>query len=164
MGYYWTARYSDGTLRESAVYADKETCHKSMMDAAVKLLSAKTEFRLASSGEVTDASFADETALIRTQSGSYSFEMVEDSGIMDTLNSHDPGLVSLINRAWADPGNRRRFKIILLALLTRDKKEFDDMFLCDVELSEDSAWENAHSILEYICDDDDLRTVLGFLR
>jgi hypothetical protein len=52
----------------------------------------------------------------------------------------------------------------LLALLKRDTKEFEDRFDCDVTLSEEYAMNNAHEIMEGVCDDLDLEMILKFIR
>lgn len=84
--------------------------------------------------------------------------------IMDDRNAHNPELVRKINAAWRSKKYHDCFGTILLALLTRDKKEFEDRFDCDVELTEEFAYINAHQIMEGVCDDWDLETILSFIR
>lgn len=86
------------------------------------------------------------------------------SDIMDTTNSHDPELVRKINAAWRNPKYHNMFGAILLALLKRDTKEFEDIFNCDVTLSEEYAMNNAHNIMQGMGDDWDLETILSFVR
>ena len=84
--------------------------------------------------------------------------------IMDTYNGHNKELVSKINAAWRNPKYHNMFGAILLALLKRDTKEFEDRFDCDVTLSEEYAMDNAHEIMEGVCDDLDLEMILKFIR
>lgn len=90
--------------------------------------------------------------------------------IMDTTNSHDPGLVDAINAAWTRGYDR--FRTILIALYDRDLKEImdsdafghkwrdtDEAF---VELQ--SEWEAyAENYLMHIADNQDLETILKFV-
>ena len=84
--------------------------------------------------------------------------------IMDTYNAHNPELVRKINDAWKKKNYHERFGAILLALLYRDKEEFENRFDCDVELTEEFAYTNANQIMEGVCDDWDLETILSFIR
>lgn len=84
--------------------------------------------------------------------------------IMDTYNAHDKELVRKINAAWKSNKYHERFGTILLALLTRDKEEFENRFDCDVELTEEFAYTNANQIMEGVCDDQDLECILNFIR
>ena len=84
--------------------------------------------------------------------------------IMDTSNAHDAELVRKINAAWKSEKYHDMFGAILLALLKRDTKEFEDIFDCDVTLSEEYAMNNAHEIMQEVGDDWDLETILSFVR
>lgn len=84
--------------------------------------------------------------------------------IMDTTNAHDAELVRKINAAWNSEKYHDMFGAILLALLKRDTKEFEDRFDCDVTLSEEFAMNNAHEIMQGVGDDWDLETILSFVR
>lgn len=84
--------------------------------------------------------------------------------IIDTYNAHDEELVRKINAAWRNPKYHNMFGAILLALLKRDTKEFEDIFNCDVTLSEEYAMNNAHEIMQGMGDDWDLETILSFVR
>ena len=84
--------------------------------------------------------------------------------IMDTYNGHNAGLVRRINDAWKDDKYRNSFSEILLALLVRDHEEYIDKY-CEIEdYSGDWAMEHAHEIMEGVCDDWDLETILSFIR
>lgn len=84
--------------------------------------------------------------------------------IMDTSNAHDAELVRKINAAWNSEKYHDMFGAILLALLKRDTKEFEDRFDCDVTLNEKFAMNNAHEIMQGMGDDWDLETILSFVR
>lgn len=86
-----------------------------------------------------------------------------DDEIMNTLNGHNPRLVKKINDAWNCDECKGRFGDILLALACRDDEEVYDKLGIHIDCNE-MALENAHEILENICDDWDLETVLGFVR
>lgn len=84
--------------------------------------------------------------------------------IMDTYNSHNAELVRKINAAWKDAKYHNSFSEILLALLVRDHEEYIDKY-CEIEdYSGDWAMEHAHEIMEGVCDDWDLETILSFIR
>lgn len=84
--------------------------------------------------------------------------------IMDTYNGHNEELVRKINAAWRDPKYHNKFSEILLALLVRDHEEYIDKY-CEIEdYSGDWAMEHAHEIMEGVCDDWDLETILSFIR
>lgn len=84
--------------------------------------------------------------------------------IMDTYNAHNPELVRKINAAWKDAKYHNSFSEILLALLVRDHEEYLDKY-CEIEdYSGDWAMEHAHEIMEGVCDDWDLETILSFIR
>lgn len=86
-----------------------------------------------------------------------------DEEIMDTYNSHNPALVEKINKAWNDEGYKANMGTILLAILSRDIFEYEEKFGTAI-LTEEFALDNAHNILENICDDWDLECVLSFIR
>lgn len=84
--------------------------------------------------------------------------------IMDTYNGHNPELVRKINAAWRDDKYHNSFSEILLALLVRDHEEYLDKY-CEIEdYSGDWAMAHAHEIMEGVCDDLDLETILSFIR
>ena len=84
--------------------------------------------------------------------------------IMDTYNGHNAELVRKINAAWRDTKYHNKFSEILLALLVRDHEEYIDKY-CEIEdYSGDWAMEHAHEIMEGVCDDWDLETILSFIR
>ena len=84
--------------------------------------------------------------------------------IMDTYNAHNPELVRKINDAWKNDGYHNLFGTILLALLYRDNMEFEQKFGEIMDYSEEYAMEHAHEIMEGVCDDLDLETILLFIR
>ena len=84
--------------------------------------------------------------------------------IMDTYNAHNPELVRKINDAWKNDGYHKLFGTILLALLYRDNMEFEQKFGEIMDYSEEYAMEHAHEIMEGVCDDLDLETILLFIR
>lgn len=83
--------------------------------------------------------------------------------IMDTYNSHNKELVRKINAAWKSPKYHDRFGDILFALGCRDKQEIQDKFDVIIDCNE-TAMDNAHEIMEGVCDDWDLETILSFIR
>lgn len=85
------------------------------------------------------------------------------SDIMDTYNGHNPELVRRINDAWKSPKYHDRFGDILFALGSRDKQEIQDKFDIVIDCNE-TAMDNAHEIMEGVCDDLDLQTILSFIR
>lgn len=86
----------------------------------------------------------------------------EEYDIMDTRNSHNAELVRKINTAWKNPMYHDRFQHILLALACRDSDEVYEKF--DIKISTiDDAMTNAHQIMEGVCDDLDLETILSFI-
>lgn len=86
-----------------------------------------------------------------------------DEEIMDTYNSHNPALVEKINKAWNNEDYKSNMGTILLAILTRDIFEYEEKFGTAI-LTEEFALDNAHNILENVCDDWDLECVLSFIR
>jgi hypothetical protein len=85
------------------------------------------------------------------------------SDIMDTYNAHNPELVRKINDAWKNEQYHERFGDILFALGSRDKQEIKDKFDVVIDCNE-TAMDNAHEIMEGVCDDWDLETILSFIR
>ena len=84
--------------------------------------------------------------------------------IMDTYNGHNAELVRKINDAWKDEKYHDSFSEILLALVVRDHEEYIDKY-CEIEdYSGDWAMAHAHEIMEGVCDDWDLETILSFIR
>ena len=83
--------------------------------------------------------------------------------IMDDSNNHDTELVRKINEAWNDEKYHHEFGDILLAIGRRDKKEIAEKLDCETDNYE-TAMANAHEILQHICDDQDLETILSFIR
>lgn len=83
--------------------------------------------------------------------------------IMDTYNGHRPELVRKINDAWKNTKYHDRFGDILFALGCRDKQEIQDKFDVVIDCNE-AAMDNAHEIMEGVCDDWDLGTILSFIR
>jgi len=86
------------------------------------------------------------------------------SDIMDTYNSHNPELVRKINAAWKSDKYRTRFMHILIAIAFRDSEEYIEKF--DESPEDDGEWaiNHAHEIMEGVCDDWDLETILSFIR
>ena len=84
--------------------------------------------------------------------------------IMDTYNAHNPELVRKINAAWKKEVYHKLFGTILLALLYRDNMEYEQKFGEILDYSEEYAMEHAHEIMEGVCDDLDLETILSFIR
>lgn len=86
------------------------------------------------------------------------------SDIMDTYNAHNPELVRKINSAWRDDKYHNSFSEILLALLYRDHEEYIEKYGEVEDYSVDYAMAHAHEIMEGVCDDLDLETILSFIR
>ena len=85
------------------------------------------------------------------------------SNIMDTYNAHDAELVRKINAAWKSEKYHDMFGDILFALGCRDKQEVKDKFDIVIDCNE-TAMDNAHEIMEGVCDDLDLEMILKFIR
>ena len=85
------------------------------------------------------------------------------SDIMDTHNAHNPELVRKINTAWKSDEYHDRFGDILFALGCRDEQEIQDKFDIIIDCNE-TAMDNAHEIMEGVCDDQDLECILKFIR
>lgn len=86
------------------------------------------------------------------------------SDIMDTYNGHNEELVRKINAAWRDNKYHDKFEGILHALLERDYEEYCDKFEVPEATTSDYAMSHAHEIMEGVCDDQDLETILSFIR
>ena len=90
---------------------------------------------------------------------------IEDRrNIVNTYNGHDKKLVEKINKAWKGDTYHDLFGTILLALLVRDHVEYEEKFGTIEDYSEEYAMNHAHDIMEHICDDWDLETILLFVR
>lgn len=101
----------------------------------------------------------------------YELETEHVERVMDTTNNHNPELVSQINILWNT--EREQFHAILMALYARDfndiynAKSFADLgnnkgaahihLICDWE-------EYAGNYLQNIADDEDLETIIKFIR
>lgn len=83
--------------------------------------------------------------------------------IMDTYNAHNPELVRKVNAAWKNEKYHDSFGDILYALTCRDMAEWEEKYNDIIHDSED-AMEHAHEIMEGVCDDQDLKTILSFIR
>lgn len=88
----------------------------------------------------------------------------EHCDIMDTYNAHNAELVRKINAAWRDDKYHDKFEGILHALLERDYEEYCDKFEVPEVTTSDYAMNHAHEIMEGVCDDQDLETILSFIR
>lgn len=84
--------------------------------------------------------------------------------IMDTYNGHNEELVRKINAAWKEKKYHDMFSEILLALLVRDHEEYLEKYQEIDDYSGDWAMSHAHEIMEGVCDDMDLETILSFIR
>lgn len=85
------------------------------------------------------------------------------NSIMDVYNAHDKELVRKINLAWTQSKYHFMFADILYALAKRDAQEIKDNYNCVID-SPETAMCEAHLILEHVCDDWDLETILSFIR
>lgn len=83
--------------------------------------------------------------------------------IMDTYNGHNPELVRKINAAWKNKKYHDSFGDILYALACRDMDEWEEKHNDIIHDSEDGM-KHAHEIMEGVCDDQDLETILSFIR
>lgn len=84
--------------------------------------------------------------------------------IMDTHNGHNAELVRKINAAWKSDKYHDKFEGILHALLERDYEEYCDKFEVPEVTTSDYAMNHAYEIMEGVCDDRDLETILSFIR
>jgi hypothetical protein len=85
------------------------------------------------------------------------------SDIMDTYNAHNAELVRKINDAWKSKKYHDSFGDILYAIACRDMDEWEEKYNDIIHDSED-AMNHAHEIMEDVCDDWDLETILSFIR
>ena len=89
--------------------------------------------------------------------------------IMDTYNGHNAKLVKKINAAWKSPEYYYRFAYIVYSIAQRDYSECEEKLSCDMKdfllsIIEDCNKDSIHKVLEEICDDIDLQTILLFIR
>ena len=89
--------------------------------------------------------------------------------IMDTYNGHNAKLVKNINAAWKSPEYHYRFAFIVYSIAQRDYSECEEKLSCDMKdfllsIIEDCDKDSIHKVLEEICDDIDLQTILLFIR
>lgn len=168
--YIWTAECNDGAFQDKSAkgFATAKEAYEDMRNAALEKMKWNTEY---------DADFKDDADLIgynvlfsktriihESYSGKYTYEVKYLPDIMNTLNGHNAELVSKINDAFYDNRYSEDFAVILLALLTRDMDEYEKKFDEKPTLTKEYAMANAHTILEHICDDRDLSTILVFIR
>jgi hypothetical protein len=88
-------------------------------------------------------------------------ELIPD--IMDTHNSHNAELVRKINAAWKSEKYHLMFGDILYAIGCRDNQEIYEKYDVIIDCNE-AAMDCAHEIMEGVCDDLDLKTILSFIR
>ena len=89
--------------------------------------------------------------------------------IMDTYNSHNPELVRKINTAWKSGKYNQEFGYIIYSIASRDYNECKEKFDCDMDnllssIIDDCNESSIHNVLENVCDDWDLETILSFIR
>ena len=89
--------------------------------------------------------------------------------IMDTYNSHNPELVRKINAAWKSGKYNQEFGYIIYSIANRDYNECKEKFDCDMDnflssIIDDCNESSIHNVLENVCDDWDLETILSFIR
>ena len=91
--------------------------------------------------------------------------------IMDTYNGHNAELVNKINAEWRNESLREQFGLIVYAIAKRDYDEtvekvsnIDDMGGFLASIIDDCDWGCIHNVLENVCDDQDLETILSFIR
>lgn len=85
-------------------------------------------------------------------------------GIINPYNGHNRDLVDKICDAWDNPKYHDDFGDILYALSQRDAAEIEDKFEGLRITSSYEAMQFAHEIMEGVCDDWDLETILSFIR
>jgi len=83
--------------------------------------------------------------------------------IMNTYNGHNPELVRKINDAWKNEKYHDSFGDILYAIACRDMDEWKEKYDDIIHDSEDAMY-HADEIMEGVCDDLDLKTILNFIR
>ena len=91
------------------------------------------------------------------------------SDIMNTYNGHNEELVRKINTAWKNSVYRHRFAFVVYSIAQRDYSECEEKFNCDMgnflaSIIDDCDFESIHNVLQEICDDIDLQTILLFIR
>lgn len=89
--------------------------------------------------------------------------------IMDTYNAHNPELVRKINNAWKSGKYNQDFGYIVYSIAQRDYSECKEKFDCDMgnflsSIIDDCDFGCIHNVLENVCDDQDLETILSFIR
>lgn len=89
--------------------------------------------------------------------------------IMDTYNAHNPELVRKINSAWKSGKYNQEFGYIIYSIANRDYNECKEKFDCDMDnflssIIDDCNKDSIHNVLENVCDDQDLETILSFIR
>ena len=89
--------------------------------------------------------------------------------IMDTHNGHNANLVEKINAAWKSGRYNQDFGFIVYSIAQRDYLECEEKFGCDMgnflsAIIDDCNKDSIHNVLENICDDQDLETILSFIR
>lgn len=82
--------------------------------------------------------------------------------VMTTHNAHDSVLVEEINDAWNNPFLHDNFFPILKAIISRDSDEAENIF-DRLPSTYDEVMEHAQTIMEEICDNNDLQTILCFV-
>ena len=84
--------------------------------------------------------------------------------VMNTLNGHNPILVTAINNLWNDDERSKFLEIILRALYLRDMEEFQEKLTICPHLVMEDPLDYAHLYLTHVADDADLIAVLEFCR
>lgn len=89
--------------------------------------------------------------------------------IMDTYNAHNKELVRKINAAWKSGKYNQEFGYITYSIANRDYNECKEKFDCDMDnflssIIDDCNKDSIHNVLENVCDDQDLETILSFIR
>ena len=89
--------------------------------------------------------------------------------IMDTYNAHNKELVRKINAAWKSGKYNQEFGYIIYSIANRDYNECKEKFDCDMDnflssIIDDCNKDSIHNVLENVCDDQDLETILSFIR
>jgi hypothetical protein len=89
--------------------------------------------------------------------------------IMNTYNGHNEELVRKINDAWKSGKYNQEFGYIIYSIANRDYNECKEKFDCDMDnflssIIDDCNEDSIHNVLENVCDDWDLETILSFIR
>lgn len=90
--------------------------------------------------------------------------------LMSGLNGHERTFVNKINAAWRDESRRWMFGYIVYAIAQRDyaeceeKLNIDDMGNFLASIIDDQDKDAISDVLENVCDDWDLETILSFIR